>query len=84
MDRRPSLSIDGRTAWEQVVFFALSWEFATIGALAENLRAEAVKTSCQRVLMQFHRRWTAFGFEGELKEGPIRTLAPVHSRGLFY
>src|SRR4051794_5173680 len=60
------------------------WEFATIGALAENLRAEAVKTSCERVLVQFTRRWTAFGFEGELKEGTIRTLTPVDSRGLFY
>jgi hypothetical protein len=60
------------------------WEFATIGALVENLRAEAVKTSCQHVLVQFHRRWAAFGFEAELKEGTIRTLAPVHSRGLFY
>jgi hypothetical protein len=60
------------------------WEFPTIGALAENLRAEAVRTSCEQVLVQFQRRWTAFGFEGELNDGTIRNLASVYSRGLFY
>jgi hypothetical protein len=61
-----------------------TWQFPTIDALAEKLRAEAIKTNCEHALVQFSRRWTAFGFAGRLKGGRMTTVEPIHSRGLFY